>query len=117
MSADFPVSKIVVRDTTDHWGPFTFDCSNVIFDDTIASVAVTAYLGKVDGSDDLSAETEVSALIDPDIASSTNGTLVSVYLTYPGATYKGEKFTLVITLTLTTNAGVNPLFFHYVKVE
>lgn len=118
MAADFPVRKITVRSTTDNWGPFTFDCSGVIFtDDSISDVDVTAYLGKVDGRDDLSAETEVSELIDEDIIPSTDGTYVSVYLTYPGDDYRGEKFTLVITLTMTNNAGIHPLFFQYVEVE
>lgn len=116
--ADFPVSKILIRESTDNWGPFTFDCSGVIFDgDSIASVTVTAYLGKVKPSDDLSDETEVSTLIDTNITPGTDGENVSLYLKYPGDTYKGEKLTLVLTITLTDESGIFPLFFHYVKVE
>ena len=118
--SDFPSGKIEIRYSTDNWGPFNFDLSNALpSGDTIADVDVKAYLDNIKPTADLSEETEItSSLIDTNVAPTHDGdSTVSLYLKYPGDTYKGQKATLVITVTLTNQTGVHPFFFNYVSIQ
>ena len=116
--SDFPKDTIEVRDTTDNWGPFSFDFSDSLPDgDDMVSVVVTAYLGSVNESSTLADETEItSVLIDTDTSPTVSSNIVLVYFVFPGAAYKGDKATLVFQVTLDSGA-THPFFFHYVRIK
>jgi len=117
--ADFPTSVIEIRGTSDNWGPFNFDISNRMpSGDTVTSFTTKAYVGTVQPTDTLTSFTEISAnLIESNPAPSNTDTILSIYMKYPGNTYKGESITLVFDVTFTNHSGVHPYYFHHVKIQ
>ena len=121
---DFRHKKnIEIRALTDNWGPFPFDFSDAIPEgDTISSVTVTGYAGKVmpDDATIVAAAmafvgvTEIP-LIDTDYTPVISGAEVSIKLCYPGDAYKGQA-TIVFLVEL-TGTGVYPFFYHGVRVK
>ena len=113
---DFEARTIRVRYNSSDFGPHTFDFEDAIpLDTTLASVSVRAFQGKVKPGEDLTAETEVAALIDNVKTAVTGDYVVSVYFDYPGAAYEAN-YTLVFEITL-NNAAVHPYYFYKVTVE
>lgn len=117
--SDFPEGTIEVRLTTDNWGPFNFDMTGMIpSDDSIASFTTSAHVGEVLPTYTLSDYADISAsLIEADPAPLTDGTNLSVYMKWPGATYKGNSITLVFQVTYTVKTGVYPFYFYKVNVQ
>jgi hypothetical protein len=127
MAAEFE-GTIEVGYNTDLWGPYGFKfpiCSSetandgmIPYGDTIASVNVRGFQGKVTRKSTLSEETEITNLVDPDDAPEINvdKDKVSLKLQYPGVTYKGQKATLIFELTLTSGA-TKSFYFQYVRIR
>lgn len=123
----FEEQEIEVTENEDLWGPFAFkfpilssQTANdgvLPYGDTLSSVSVKAYLGKVRSTSDLSDYTDISDdLIDPSFTPVVDGDdTVKLKLQHPGSSYRGEKATLVFTVTLASN-GVRDFFFQYVKI-
>ena len=112
---------------TDLWGPylFTFPINTsatandglIPYGDTIASVTVKAYQGRVNRKSTLSEETEIAGLIDTDFEPTIiGGYKVSVKFEHPGSTYKGEKATLIFEVTLASGAK-KAFYFQYVRIR
>jgi len=112
----------------DLWGPymFTFPIATsatanygaITYLDTIDSVTVRAFTGKVNKKSTLSEETEITTdLIDPDYPPNVLGdNVVRVKLQYPGTTYKNQKATLIFEITATA-LGKKDFYFHYVRIR
>ena len=117
--SDFPEGTIKLRSTTNNWGPFNFDFSNSIpSGDSIASYTIGVYAGSIFPSNDLTSLVDIESLvIDTSPASSTNGSIVSVYMKWPGDSYKNTIASIVFNLTFTTNAGVFPFIFRHIVFE
>lgn len=112
---------------TDLWGPylFTFPINSsatandglIPYGDTIQSVNVKAYLGRVNRKSTLSEETEIVDLIDSEFSPNiVSGYKVEVKLQYPGSTYKDEKATLIFEVTL-ASGGKKAFYFQYVRIR
>lgn len=120
---DFKDRNIEIRASTDNWGPFPFEFVDALpTGETIASVAVSAYAGKVTpddativGSTLTFAGKTALDLIDSDYTPVVSGTEVKIKLKYPGDTYNGVA-TIVFVTTL-TGGGKYPFYFHGVKVR
>lgn len=113
--------NIDLRYYADDWGPYSFEFADALPEsDTIDSVTVKAYLGKVKPTATLSEETDMSSeIIDSDYTPQvSNNTAVLVKFKYPAAvsTYKGEKATLIFEIT-TAAGGKYPFYFHSVRIR
>lgn len=112
----------------DLWGPylFTFPIATsstandgaIPFGDTVDSVNVRAFIGKVTNKSTLSDETEITAdLIDsayvPDVLAPN---IVRIKLQYPGVTYKAQKATIIFEITA-AGGGQKDFYFHYVRIR
>ena len=112
----------------DLWGPylFTFPIATsatandgaIPYLDTISSVTVRAFLGKVTKKSTLSSETEITDdLIDPSYTPDVLGdNIVRVKIQYPGATYKGQKATLIFEVNAVA-LGKKDFYYHYVRIR
>jgi hypothetical protein len=112
----------------DLWGPylFTFPIATGVsandgaipYLDTIDSVTVRAFTGKVTRKSTLADETEISTdLVDPAFVPDVLGdNVVRIKLQYPGTDYKGQKATLLFEVT-TTELGKKDWYFHYVQIR
>ena len=122
---DFPATStggtptsIEVRYNTDYWGVYSFNFENAIASGaTIGAVTVRAFEGTVRTSDDISDQTEISALlIDPGYTPQiSGGTSVLVRFQFPGATYTDAKATVVFEVS--SGGGTYPFFFPYVRIK
>lgn len=116
--SDFPDATIEIRSSTDNWGPFNFDISNRIpSGDSIKSFSVKAYLGHVLPTHNLASFTEVTTLIDTDPVQTFTNTVMSIYLIWPGDTYKGQMITLVFTVVFNSKTGQHPFYFYGVSIQ
>ena len=112
----------------DLWGPyyFTFPIATsatandgaIPYNDTLSTVTVRAFLGKVTRRSTLSDETEISSLIidpsyTPDVLAPN---IARVKIQYPGAAYKGQRVTLIFEIT-TATGGKRDFYFHYIRVR
>ena len=124
---DFPVTAIDLNYYSDMWGPFTFNfpvesavgkADGVLpFGDSVTSVSVKAYLGKVSRTSDLASETDITTdIVDPSYAPIVGPDSVKVRFQYPPSTYKGKKATVVFEIT-TTNGAKTAFFFHYLRIN
>jgi len=128
---DFPTKIIEIDQDTDLWGPyvFTFPIATsatandgvIPFGDTVASVVVESYLGKVERGDVLSSETVLHGtdydFVDADYTPVTGSNTVKIKLVYPtDNTYTGQKATLVFVITL-ASGGTKAFYYHFVKVR
>ena len=126
-SPDFETVALKITYYSDYWGPFTFtfpiessagaNDGMLPYGDSISSVNVRSFIGKLDASDDLDTETEVTDLVDPSFTPVTTDNTVTLRLQCPAdTTLSGKKLTLIFEIT-TTNGGKNAFYFQYVKVE
>lgn len=116
---------IEIRYNSDDWGPYLFDFEDFLpSGHTLASAWVRAFQGKKKPTDTYASPTGASGLftdvssllIDPDYSPSVIGNYeVAVKFKFPGDSYKGEKFTLVFSIT-TDGGADHPFYFHSVKV-
>ena len=124
---DFEIVPIQINYFSDYWGPFTFTLpiesaagandGMIPFGDSVASVNVRSFLGKLSIDDDLSEATEVTDLVDPTFTPTVTSDTVTVRLQCPASSaLAGKKLTLVFEIT-TTSGAKNAFFFHYVKVK
>jgi len=112
----------------DLWGPymFTFPIATsatandgaIPYLDTINSVTVRAFVGKVNRKSTLADETEITTdLVDPAYTPDILGdNVIRVKLQYPGTTYKGQKATLIFEITATA-LGKKDFYYHYVRIR
>ena len=119
---------IEVGYNTDLWGPYGFkfpinstEIANdgmIPYGDEISAVNVRAFQGKVTRKSTLSAETEISDLIDPAYTPLINGTgdKISIKLQYPNVTYKGSRCTIIFEVSLTSGAE-KAFYFQYVRIR
>ena len=116
---------ITIGPNTDLWGPYLFRlsiCSSetvndgkIPFGDSIASVVVKAYTGRVVLGTHLDLHTEITDLIDPDYTIIIyNGDTIKMKFQHPSGTYTG-KVTLVFNVTL-TSGGTKTFYFQYIKI-
>ena len=117
--SDFPESTIEIRLTTDNWGPFVFDFTNrVPSGDSIASLTVSAHVGEILPEYTLAGFADISStLVETNPAPSISGNTISLYLKWPGNSYKGENVTLVFQITFTTVSGIHPFYFYKVAIQ
>lgn len=114
---DFGSGSIEIRYGTDAWGPYELDFSDVLpSGDTIATVSIEAYYGKLTKKSDISDFSTCASLIESG-SIATDSASVQFRLQYPvtdpGDT--GTKFTLRINVS-TDGGGKYPFFFYPVKV-
>jgi len=130
---DFPTKIIEIDQDMDLWGPYTFTfpvCSSdtandgsIPYGDTIATVVIEAYDGKVDRGDVIADQTELHGtdydFVDADYTPVVDGSAstIKVKFVFPADDeYSGDKATLVFVVTL-TSGGTKAFYFHYVKVR
>ena len=117
---DFSNEDIEIRYSSDQWGPFNFDFTDLLTVSTeiIASVTVRAFVGNVKPGSDLTAFTEITDdLIDADeVPVVVDDTTVDVVFEYPGSDYANQKATLIFEIT-TDNGREHPFFFQYVRIK
>jgi hypothetical protein len=125
--ADFEVVDIEINHYSDNWGPFVFHVPSatsqtandglIPFSSVLSSVTVRAFVGVIKSGDLLSKYVEVTTLvIDQDIPTAIEDNLIKAYFTYPGASYKGKRLTIVFEAALDTGAE-QAFFFNSVVVN
>ena len=117
---DFEVHEDVeIRTCTDLWGIFQFELSGGIpVGTTISDVTVKAYLGRLTSEDDLTAATDISALmIDPAyVPIITSDTIINVRFQYPGDDYRGNRATIVFNITLAVSNATYCFYCHSFRI-
>jgi len=128
---DFPTKIIEIDQDTDLWGPyvFTFPIATsatandgiIPYGDTLSSVTIKAYDGKVNRGDDLDDETALHGtdytFIDDAYDAVVGDSTIRLKFAYPtDNTYSGDKATLVFVVTL-TSGGTKAFYYHFVKVR
>jgi len=112
---DFGSNSIEIRRNSDSWGPFSFVLTDMLPTGVrISSVMATVYIGNLKPSSDISDFSTLSSLIESGTLVTSNQT-VQMKFQYPGDDHKGDKCTIVITVTLSSNAK-NQFHFYPVKV-
>lgn len=112
------IGNIEIREGSDQWGPFFLDLANGMpTDESIMSVEVMAYAGKATEKTDLTTLTEITdLLLEADQVSVSGDSAIVFRLQHPGATYRGSKASLKITITL-NGGGVFPFFFYPITIK
>lgn len=123
--ADFPIKYIDIDYYTDFWGPFTFQFTTesspgagdgiLPFGSNVAAVNVRVFKGRVTKKSDLSKETELFGVVDPDYVPVVANNSVSVRFQYL-ASAKGSKATVIFEVTLDSGARV-PIYFQYLRIN
>jgi len=123
---DFPTSYIDLSYFNDFWGPFTFEFKRASsegagdgilpYGAVISAVNVRVFKGRVTRRSDLSQETEITDLLDPDFPPVLSDNTVTVRFQYGDGSAKGSKCTIIFELTLDSGAKA-PIYFHYLRVN
>ena len=113
---DFGSGSIEIRRNTDNWGPYALDLSASLPTGVrVSSCDATVYVGKLKKTSTKSDFSTCASVIESGTIATSNQS-IQFKTQYPGDIYKGEKCTIVFTVTLVTGA-INSFYFYPVYVR